>query len=1225
MGAEASRPVQPPEDWEPEGARKAFEVISPVSDISNPSDIHRFRNYHRHEKRTAGRPLQALSKSKQSNNANLPVNRRVSRTVTSTLPVAQKLPRRSSSSNPEIPAPSAFYFPTKETERRLDRVAKSTDNGADQENRFFQTSAPHVAKKTGIRQTIIKKMTACLDDKQDDHVMAQPPHHPHLVQAKLPVAHVVSGSIRGRRSSTSHKTKATTNTTAEHNVPLRKLKQDATKNKTARPRRSSSTDKDPEEKQMSMPSILLHHEDDYFNRLSMSPSSIPAASPFVANNAPANRVTAILDKPSVRSSYPARSPHKGLDRNSMPTANAMDTSMDMVAMTPMSQLVKQGRLSNPVSVDTPIDTPVSDLFSSSNSVPDMNHDNLPGMRSLPVDMSPVSSLMRFYTKTGPMGSSPLSYNSDGGDEEAESQDLKVFSDEQSSSSNQTGFSVDVEENVNKQVPSDEEGGPFKRGSIESQSSLFTNDSRGYKHVDEKKLQLLVHEDKTSSKDISFSLPKEEKASSMSPALVTPGKKEGDDEEGGDRPKMSKLESLFRPILPALSSDDAQSVYSYDHRAIKVTESAPGAIQSSRYISLAGRKTSFSSSSQQGTRTLANQSPSRVSLDSQISHGSTKDMVSDQASSNAEFLFASDKGLTFTTGDPAGTNDCSSVSISTGGARSRLTQRSVQAKEVKVSQNHLGDEETRSLSSASYRSERRVRFSTEVEGGKTPRASVVSTSSSQATMFGHIEVPSESEGRISDLTGSIAASVRSSSGVVSLRSVGEGKMEAVQEEDENCDVSPVRSNGNWGYKDGDSLGVTPHLKGRALKKATNSPFLRFQAAKDKFDSNVAPSGSFAESIDLPDIQSKVSDLSDSGSALDRKSCESVGRNQTSRSIQETIPEEGDEQLDLSPENSIHWAYNEKGVTPYVKGKPVKDAARSPVRRFNDARSKFSSAVITKSPKNVDSIVRRRSGTISKSPKPTKAIVKKGSGGLVSARIEELNARVVEVRKIKRMRKKQANPRLHTHNFDNKQPVRNRALLNYKTSMNTANIERCNSYMAAKFNVIPDVDVDEDESMISGSKFSTDPSPTNSIVSHLTSGTHGTNYTDGTSRSDGTGATVATVVQQRDNRLVRYRTFSESTASTMSSSGFSKVRKQMHFRASEGTKSLSSNDESTTLSAIIHKENEFFPPAALHLSPVQRTPMQAMKWRSLAVAAAQKDARSAKKSNKKLALASRNTNQ
>jgi hypothetical protein len=95
--------------------------------------------------------------------------------------------------------------------------------------------------------------------------------------------------------------------------------------------------------------------------------------------------------------------------------------------------------------------------------------------------------------------------------------------------------------------------------------------------------------------------------------------------------------------------------------------------------------------------------------------------------------------------------------------------------------------------------------------------------------------------------------------------------------------------------------------------------------------------------------------------------------------------------------------------------------------------------------------------------------------------------------------------------------------------------------------------------------------------------------------------------------------------MSSSGFSKVRKQMHFRASEGTKSLSSNDESTTLSAIIHKENEFFPPAALHLSPVQRTPMQAMKWRSLAVAAAQKDARSAKKSNKKLALASRNTNQ
>ncbi|KAL3903460.1 MAG: hypothetical protein SGILL_010437, partial [Bacillariaceae sp.] len=419
-------------------------------------------------------------------------------------------------------------------------------------------------------------------------------------------------------------------------------------------------------------------------------------------------------------------------------------------------------------------------------------------------------------------------------------------------------------------------------------------------------------------------------------------------------------------------------------------------------------------------------------------------------------------------------------------------------------------------------------------------------------------------------------------------------------------------------------------GRALKKATNSPFLRFQAAKDKFDGSVVPSSSFAESIDLPEIQSKVSDLTDAGSASGRKSSDSSESNKTSRSIPESIPEGDEEQLDLSPENSIHWTYNDNGVTPFVKGKQSTGAAKSPVRRFKDAKTKFSTTttVITKSPQNVGSIVRRRSGTTSKSPRPTKAIVRKGSGGMVSARIEELNARVTEVRKIKRMLKKQSNPRLHTHNFDNKQPVRNRALLNYKTSMSSANIEKSNSYMAAKFNVIPDIDVDEDESLLSGSKYSHDPSPTNSIVSHLTSGTNGTNDTEETGRSDGTGATTATVVQQRDNRLVRYRTFSESTASSVSSSGFSDVRKQMLFRASDGTKSLkslSSNDESTTLSAIMHKENEFFPPAALHLSPVQRTPMQAMKWRSLAVAAAQKDALSVKKSSKKMGLAIRSNNQ
>ncbi|KAL3920137.1 MAG: hypothetical protein SGILL_003412, partial [Bacillariaceae sp.] len=1129
--------------------------------------------------------------------------------------------RRSSSSNPEIPAPSAFYFPTKETERHLDRKVKTTDNSADQENRFFRSTARQAAKKKGMRKKIIKKMTACLDEKQQDNGVPPVKQKPHLVQAKLPVAQVV-------RRKSSNSTKADNVVGKDRNVPLLKFKQDATEKKSSKhERKSSIIEEEPEEKNTSMPSAMLHAEEDYFNRLSMSPSSLPAASPFVASS---NRVTAILDKPSNLNSYPAQSPanvrvgSKG--RSSMPTTAALDTTMDMAAMTPMSQLVKDDD-SDDSFVDSEVDTPVSDLFSSSSSVPDMRHNQMPSMRYLKTDASPVSSLMRFYTKSGPMGSSPQSYNSDDFHGEAESQDLGVFDDgddEQSSSSNQTALSEEEDE-----VPSDrEEGRSAKKESIESQSSLYTIDSKLYETSNpEKKLQTLVHEEKTLSKDISFSLPKEKPVASTSLALVENSAEDAaEDHLDVDEPQVSKLESLFRPILPALSTDDAQSVFSYDHREIKVTESAPGAIQASRYISLAGRKSSLSSTSQHRNGRLVKQDPSRVSLDSQPSPSQAMEMVSNQAENNAEFLFASDQGPTLIAGDPARARQGGSVSISTGGARSRLTQRSVQAKDVKMSQKSFDEEESRStevrsVSSQSYKSERRVRFSTEVEEGKSRRVSVVSISSSQQSSFDHIDASSETEGRVSDMTESIATSVRRSSGIVSLRSVGDDKMEPVKEEDENCDVSPVRTSGNWGYKDGNATGVTPHLKGKALKNATNSPFLRFQEAKGKFDNKVVPSSSFAESIDLPEIQSKVSDLTDAGSVAGRKSSETLGSLQSSRSIPEPIPEEEEVQLELSPENSIHWTYNENGVTPYVKGKPVENATKSPVLRFNDAKTKFSSTVVTKSPQNVASIVRRRSSVSTKNPKPTKAIVKKGSGGLVSARIEELNARVTEVRKIKRMRKKQTNPRLHTHNFDNKQPVRNRALLNYKTSMNNADMEKCNTYMAAKFNVIPDVDVEEDESPLSGSKFSLDPSPTNSVISHLTSGTNGTNDTEETGRTEGTGATV---VQTRDTSTIRYRS-SESTISSASSSGFSNVRKQVLFRPSDGTKSLSSNDESTTMSAVLRKENEFFPPAALHLSPVQKTPMQAMKWRSLAVAAAQNDGRSAKKSAKKKVLGSRSNNQ
>jgi len=421
-----------------------------------------------------------------------------------------------------------------------------------------------------------------------------------------------------------------------------------------------------------------------------------------------------------------------------------------------------------------------------------------------------------------------------------------------------------------------------------------------------------------------------------------------------------------------------------------------------------------------------------------------------------------------------------------------------------------------------------------------------------------------------------------------------------------------------------LGVTPFLKGKALKNATKSPYLRFQAAKEKFGTKCTISDSFAESIDLPDIESKSSDLTDDinmdarKNLHTRKSTESATSIISRSTLPRSIPEENeDEKGEYSPEDSIHWAYNEKGVTPYTKGKKsIEKVAKSPIIRFKDAKNKFATSknsqefAIT-SPGNVASIVRRRSsnGPV-KSPRHAK-IVRKGSGGLVSARVMELNSRVDEVRKMKRMRKKMMNPRLHTHQFSPNSylPLRNRALLTYKTS--TADVEKCNAVHAAKFNVIPDVD-DEDSSLFSSGS---DPKTTkyfakeSSIVeyedddvSKLSHATYGTNETGTTGA---TGTTIATVVQQRDHSI-RSRPYSGSIASSAASSassGFSNVKKQM-FRPSDGVKSYSS--KSTTLSSIIQKENEFFPPAALHLSPLQKTPMQAQKWRELASAAMKKDA-------------------
>eukprot|EP00536_Pseudo-nitzschia_multiseries_P015921 jgi/Psemu1/312591/fgenesh1_kg.982_\ len=134
---------------------------------------------------------------------------------------------------------------------------------------------------------------------------------------------------------------------------------------------------------------------------------------------------------------------------------------------------------------------------------------------------------------------------------------------------------------------------------------------------------------------------------------------------------------------------------------------------------------------------------------------------------------------------------------------------------------------------------------------------------------------------------------------------------------------------------------------------------------------------------------------------------------------------------------------------------------------------------------------------------------------------------------------------------------------------------------------------------------------------------------------TGVTsIATIRQQRNSRGI-----SMSSRST-TSSGLSNLKKQV-FRASEGTNSVVSISDSTTMSSIIHKENENYlpfrststvvkpseqhfgaPQQALRLTPSKGTP--AMKWRSLAAAAAEKDALKASAAKPRKGLAVRSVN-
>jgi hypothetical protein len=218
------------------------------------------------------------------------------------------------------------------------------------------------------------------------------------------------------------------------------------------------------------------------------------------------------------------------------------------------------------------------------------------------------------------------------------------------------------------------------------------------------------------------------------------------------------------------------------------------------------------------------------------------------------------------------------------------------------------------------------------------------------------------------------------------------------------------------------------------------------------------------------------------------------------------------------------------------------------------------------------------------------------------------------------------------------------LNYKSE--GVDIEKLHFMGAAKFNRIPDL-LDEDLSVASSEHSEADLSYQEIMNKHMPVVESQGQYfrgqereeceEDDISKASEDATTVATVCQERERDVPRYEArVSESSQST-TSSGLNNVRKQV-FRSSNSfagsRKSHSSCGESTTMSSILGKENEnYLPfrsadntvkpteqphhvtgPESLHLSPTQRTPMEARKWRSLAAAAKEKDSK--KMSSKKV---------
>ena len=757
MGSETSK-LQPPDEFGQSGNQ--FQIVSPVSDLSCPSDIHRInrlRNQHR-------------------GSSSIP-DRRLSKTVTRSLSNINQ-------AGGGVPAPARFYFPTQETENALDRAEERrasqppSQGGEDDKENRRQDKLLLKSKK--ISKKVLKKTKKALKKTHeifqgcfnDEHAvqleLAQraeeskhrseetTKHHPTLGIAHKVVAqnkhlnHLNTRAVYKAMedpSVTPPGSKHERPTHVGYHVPSTQKKPYSE----ARPLLDSSSNDD-----NSFKHPALHEADDYFSRLSTGSTE---TSPFVENK------TMLKSMPSTAATEELYSPVSNLFEDD----EANDASP-----------VQRERRSN-----------ASTKAKEQRSFPSPTYHNAIGT---------IAETPGYYAE----------------DEEDEDEDLDP------------SVSDDAKE---KHVKTAEE----------LVDEITAKANRALATIAEKPDDEYSNTSASQSKGKNVKSAFRTRRASQTNVSVS-------SHNAADR-KVSKLESLFRPVMPAWSADDAQSTESYDRYEIKVTESAPDMLEGTRRASSSREMTALEKKLAALGRT------SMLSMDSQASTAMTNSMLTKQAQNNGEFLFSEDgKHVKMLKSN----GHTEAASINTLGSRNRLSNRpaakAIMIKE-KIPSVSVGEVERRSRFSLldavsasvglapkesidvpSIESRMSDATKTRYSEPAIPSLETVDYSASENNMEflsdAQIDV-SEIQTKPSDLTEDSVSHVgRASSG--SSHHVPE----TIPEDDENPEsVSGDPQQVHWSYsmKEGGDSAVTPYF-GKDVKNTTKSPYLRFENAKSKFGAN-----------------------------------------------------------------------------------------------------------------------------------------------------------------------------------------------------------------------------------------------------------------------------------------------------------------------------------------------------------------------------------------------------